>query len=131
MKNKLIALCSVFIWQYASLNTCQAQNRQEETSLKVTPVFTRALIDSIWAVFDPELYFPDTALEDVSLPGSEYKKGAYAAVRDPQDLARRLEQDLQKAHHDGHFHLRYAPGLQSNYRIRTRCRTHRIDDSWS
>lgn len=130
MKNKLIALCSVFIWQYASLNTCQAQNRQEETSLKVTPVVTRALIDSIWQSLTRNYIFPDTALKMSVYLDQEYKKGAYAAVLDPQDLARRLEQDLQKAHHDGHFHLRFAPGfarqLSDTAHVAER---HRIDDS--
>ena len=41
----------------------------------------------------------------------QYKMGAYATIKDPQELARRLDMDLHKAHHDGHFHFMYAPLL--------------------
>ena len=111
MKNTLIVLFSVFTWQYACLNTCQAQDRREEAPLPVTPAVTRVLIDSIREALYRNYIFPDTALKMSAYLEQEYKKGAYAAIKDPQDLARRLEQDLQKAHHDGHFHLIYAPGF--------------------
>lgn len=111
MKNKLIAIYWVFICQCAGLNNCQAQVRQEKASLQVTPAVTHLLIDSIRAVLNRNYIFPDTALKMSAYLEQEYKKGAYIAIKDPQDLARRLEQDLQNAHHDGHFHLRYAPGM--------------------
>jgi len=111
MKNKLIALCSVFVWQCAYLDSSLAQGRPEEAHLQVTPAFTRILIDSLRQSLSRNYIFPDTALKMSASLEQEYKKGAYAAIKDPQDLARRLEQDLQKAHHDGHLHLRYAPGF--------------------
>jgi hypothetical protein len=111
MKNKLIAIYLVFICQCAALNNCQAQVRQEEASLQITPAVTHLLIDSIRAALNRNYIFPDTALKMSAYLEQEYKKGAYTAIKDPQDLARRLGQDLQKAHHDGHFHLLYAPDM--------------------
>ena len=130
MKNKLIALCSVLICQYACLNTSQAQSRQEEAPLQVTPVITRVLIDSIRQSMDRNYIFPDTARKMTAYLEEEYKKGAYATIKDPQDLARRLEQDLRKAHHDGHFHLRYAPGFARQLSDTTHVSDRRrVDDS--
>jgi len=60
----------------------------------------------------------------------EYEKGAYASIRDPQELAARLLQDLQKAHHDGHLRLRYAPGMAKDLADTTGAAArHRIGDS--
>ena len=58
--------------------------------------------------------FPDAARKWAAYLEAQYKKGAYAGIKDPTDLADRLQQDLQKAHHDGHFRLLYAPGMAGN-----------------
>jgi hypothetical protein len=52
MKNKVFAIYLAFICQCAGLNNCQAQVRQEEASLQVTPVITHLLIDSIRAALN-------------------------------------------------------------------------------
>jgi hypothetical protein len=39
MKNKLIAVCLVFIWQWVCLNNCQAQGGREEPSLAAEKAF--------------------------------------------------------------------------------------------
>ena len=104
MKNKLIAVCLIFC-----LHTSQAQNRQGEAPLQVSPAVTRVLIDSIRQSMYRNYIFPDTAGKMTAYLEEEYKKGAYKDITDPLQLADRLQQDLQKVHHDGHFNLRYAP----------------------
>jgi retinol-binding protein 3 len=130
MKNNLIALCWFFVWQHACLNTCQAQNRPEEPSLQITPAITRILIDSLGQVLYNHYIFPDTARKWAAYLEAQYKKGAYAGIKDPNDLADRLQQDLQKAHHDGHFRLMYAPGLVRDLGDTTHmAERHRVGDS--
>lgn len=111
MKNKLIVFCLVLVWQYACLDNCRAQDRHEDPSLQVTPAITRMLIDSIGQSLYRNYIFPDTAIKMAGYLENEFQKGAYTEIKDPQELAYRLQQDLQKAHHDGHLHLRYAPAM--------------------
>lgn len=130
MKKKLIPLCLFFVCQYASLRTCQAQGGPESTPLQVTPAITRVLIDSLGQVLYNHYIFPDTARKWVAYLEAQYKKGAYAEIKDPNDLADRLQQDLQKAHHDGHFRLLFAPGLARDLADTTHmAERHRVGDS--
>lgn len=109
MKNKLIVLCFIAAWVFASPSNCQAQTRPQESSLQVTPAVTRLLIDSLRLSLYRNYIFPDTAMKMTSYVEAEFKKGAYAAITDPRQLAERLHQDLQKAHRDGHFRILYDP----------------------
>jgi hypothetical protein len=114
MKNKLISLCLFLACQHACFSTCQAQDRHEGAPLQITPAITHALIDSLGQVLYDHYIFPDTARKWAAYVEAQYKKGAYAEIKDPNALAARLQQDLQKAHHDGHFRLMYAPRLASD-----------------
>jgi retinol-binding protein 3 len=111
MKKKLIPLCLFLVWQHACLPECQAQSGPQGASLQITPAITRALIDSLGQVLYDHYIFPDTARKWAAYLEAQYKKGAYAGIKDPDDLANHLQQDLQKAHHDGHFRLLYAPDM--------------------
>src|ERR1700722_532330 len=111
MKKKFLPLCLFLVWQHACLQTCNAQNRPQEPPLQITPAITHALIDSLGQVLYDHYIFPDTARKWAVYLEAQYKKGAYANIKDPNELANRLQQDLQKAHHDGHFRLLYAPGM--------------------
>ena len=111
MQNKLIAICLVFICHCAGLNNCQAQNPPEGAPLQITPAITRTLIDSLGHVLYNHYIFPDTARKWAAYLEAQYKKGAYAAIKDPNELAIQLWKDLQKIHFDGHLRVMYAPGF--------------------
>ena len=98
MTNKLIAICLVFICQCAGLNNCQAQNPPEGAPLQITPAITRTLIDSLGHVLYNHYIFPDTARKWAAYLEAQYKKGAYAGIKDPNELATQLWKDLQKTH---------------------------------
>lgn len=100
----------LIILLHACVFCCRAQE-PAETQLQITPAVTRLLIDSLGQVLKHHYVFPDTAAKMAAWLDKEYKKGAYAAIKDPRELAQRLQQDLQKAHHDGHFRLDYAPAM--------------------
>ena len=102
------------VWQHACLSVCQAQGGLQDTLLQITPAITRALIDSLRQILYDHYIFPDTARKWAAYLEAQYKKGAYTSIKDPNELANRLQQDLQKAHHDGHFHLLYAPDMARN-----------------
>jgi len=113
MKNKIAGLFLLILFLHAGIGLCRAQGPQGpgEAPLQVTPAITRIVIDSLSQALKHNYVFPDTAAKMAAYLDNEYKKGAYAAIRDPWQLADRLQQDLQKAHHDGHFRLMYAPGM--------------------
>lgn len=88
---------------------CPAQASRPESSLQVTPAVTRLLIDSLKLSMYRNYIFPDSARKMTAYVEAEFKKGAYAAITDPVKLAERVNQDLQKAHRDGHFRILYDP----------------------
>lgn len=129
MKNKWLRLFLLIFWLHASVYLCRAQG-PEGTQLQVTPAITRLVIDSLGQALKHNYVFPDTAAKMAAYIDKEYKKGAYAAIRDPRELADRLTQDLQKAHHDGHFRLQYAPALAKDLAdTNGAAARHRIGDS--
>jgi hypothetical protein len=129
MKNKWPRLFLLILWLHASVCFCHAQG-PEATPLQVTPAITRLVIDSLGQVLKHNYVFPDTAVKMVAYLDNEYKKGAYAAIRDPQQLADRLLQDLQTAHHDGHLRLHYAPAMAKDLAdTNGAAQRHRIGDS--
>ena len=109
MKNKLIVLCFISVWIFSSPSIGQSQTRQPEPSLQVTPAVTRLLIDSLQSSLYRNYIYPDSALKMTRYVEAEFKKGAYAGITDPIQLAERFNQDLQKAHRDGHFRIIYDP----------------------
>jgi hypothetical protein len=88
---------------------CIAQVKTGQPSLVITPAVTRTVIDSIRQALNRYYIFPDAASKMAAYLEQEFKKGAYKNIKDPQELAKRLEKDIQKAHHDGHFRFDYAP----------------------
>jgi hypothetical protein len=113
MKNKWPRLFLLVLLQYFGVFCCRAQGPEgpREAQLQVTPAVIRTVIDSLGQALKHNYVFPDTAAKMAAYVDREYKKGAYAGIRDPRELADRLQRDLQKAHHDGHFRLMYAPGM--------------------
>jgi hypothetical protein len=126
MKNKWPGLFLLFLMHFTVV---QAQH-PDEPQLQITPSITRTVIDSLGQVLKQHYVFPDTAAKWFAYIDNEYKRGAYASIRDPRELADRLQQDLQKAHHDGHFHLHYSPGMAKDIADTSNARErHRIGDS--
>ncbi|OQP44861.1 hypothetical protein A4H97_10915 [Niastella yeongjuensis] len=109
LKKTLIAICLICVWIFASPSICQAQDSRQESSIRVTPAVTRLLIDSLQQSLYRNYIYPDTAAKMIRYVEAEFKKGAYAAISDPQTLAIQLQQDLQKAHRDGHFRIIFDP----------------------
>src|SRR5262249_52999831 len=129
MKNRCPGLILLILCLHASVCFCRAQG-PEEAQLQITPAITRMVIDSLGQVLMHNYVFPDTAVKMAAYLDEQYKKGAYATVRDPRQLADRLLQDLQKAHHDGHLRLHYAPGMAKDLAdTNGAAQRHRIGDS--
>jgi hypothetical protein len=91
MKNKPIAIYLVFIYLCAGVHTCEAQGGPGAAPLQITPTITRELIDSLGQVLYDHYIFPDTARKWAAYLEAQFKKGAYAEIKDPNDLADRLQ----------------------------------------
>jgi hypothetical protein len=109
MKNKWAGLLLLMVCLHAFFFS-RAQGPAEKP-LQITPAITRLVIDSLGQALKHNYVFSDTATKMAAYLDKEYEKGAYASIHDPRELADRLLADLQKAHHDGHLHLHYAPGM--------------------
>jgi hypothetical protein len=111
MKIKFLTSCLVVAFFYTWYNPCQAQSGQGTTAVRVTPEFTRSLIDSLGQSLRKYYIFPDTAGKMLTYLVHEFQTGAYNEIKDPVALADHLFKDLQKAHHDGHLRLNYDPEM--------------------
>lgn len=111
MRKKWIAPSLVFIFLATFNVISQAQTAPGNDALTITPALTRSLIANIRKALYENYIFPDTALKMAAYLETQYKKGAYSDIKDPDQLADRLNRDLQKAHHDGHLRLGYEPGF--------------------
>lgn len=128
MKNKWPGIVLFVFWLHVfSFGRAQGP---AEAPLQVTPAVTRVVIDSLGQVLKHRYVFADTAAKMAAYLDKEYKSGAYAAIHSPQELAERLLQDLQKAHHDGHLGMVYAPALAKDLAdTNGAAERHRIGDS--
>lgn len=107
---KSLSICLLLIVFFLAFDTrCIAQEKAGQPPLLIKPALTRSLIDSIREALNRYYVLPDAALKMAGKLEQEYKKGAYKNITDPRELANRLAQDIQKAHHDGHFRLDYMP----------------------
>lgn len=135
MKNILPTLLLLLLLHHNNISRAQgAQAPKEDPQLQLTPATTRIIIDSLQQALKRNYVFPDTAAKMAAYLDQQYKKGAYATIHDPQELAARLSNDLQKAHHDGHLRLHYAPAMAEDLAKDRKDTTgaaerHRIGDS--
>jgi retinol-binding protein 3 len=141
MKNKLLPLFLLLLCQYAFAPVSHAQQTPAQHAFaqtpppppppqQFTPALTHTLIDSLGQVLYKNYIFPDTARKWSAYLEAQYKKGAYAGIKDPNDLAERLQHDLQKTHFDGHLRLMYAPDFARDLAdTSNRTERHRVGDS--
>ena len=84
MKIKWPGLFLLIAGLFAIVGFCRAQGL-EAAPLQVTPAITRTVIDSLGQALKHNYVFPDTAAKWAAWLDEEYRKGAYAAIRDPQE----------------------------------------------
>jgi hypothetical protein len=73
------------------------------------PVNTKVLIDSMTRALVRTYIFPEKSKIISDHLKSQLRKGAYKSITDPENLAAKLEEDIQSVHHDGHLRVRYDP----------------------
>lgn len=82
---------------------CAAQSKKEKS------ISAGVLVDSLSRKLDKNYIFPEKSLLMGNYLKQQLKKGAYKKITSPEDLARRLESDIQSVHHDGHLHVSFNP----------------------
>ncbi|HTH47910.1 MAG TPA: S41 family peptidase [Candidatus Limnocylindria bacterium] len=112
MTRLIIALAAALLGSRSLAQPNDPRQPAKEAPVVVTPEMTGQLIARLRTVLVDNYIFPDTAADMVALVEKEYEKGAYANIRDPGQLADRLQNDLQAAHHDGHLRFMYDPGFR-------------------
>lgn len=106
MKRKQVTL-----WIILGFLTVSLPNRAQRsaTSLAMTPLLTKRLIDSVDRALQRFYIFPDKAALMGRQLQKHFKQGRYRMLTNPDQLAAQLGQDLQAAHSDGHLFIRYDP----------------------
>lgn len=109
MKKYLFLLITVLIGILTVKS--HAQSAPDKNPDKITNEMIGSLIDSIDLSLKRNYIFPDSVAKMISYVRDLYKKGAYKNITNPRELGDQIEHDLQKAHHDGHLKLFFAPGM--------------------
>jgi hypothetical protein len=80
---------------------------QSETKLSKAQISN--VIDSIGSIITTNYVFPEVAEKMTSLVKTNFKKGTYNSIDDPQALASTLTNDLQSISKDKHLRVIYNP----------------------
>ncbi|MCD6065314.1 MAG: hypothetical protein K0S33_140 [Bacteroidetes bacterium] len=78
---------------------------------KMTSKEIGLLIDSLSSALKRIYIYPEKSALMISSIKKEYKKGSYNAAKDKQELSWLLQNDLLKAHKDGHLGVRFEPEM--------------------
>lgn len=102
LKISMIIALSIVLWP---VGTSWAQ----KTDTGFTQEQASVTIDSIGNKLKANYIFPDVADKMVEALETNLKKGKYKKIKDPQEFANRLTEDLQAISHDKHLRVRYNP----------------------
>lgn len=69
----------------------------------------KILIDSVDHALFKTYIFPEKSKIMSDYLRQQLKKGAYKNIKDPKQLAAKIEDDIQSVHHDGHLRVHYDP----------------------
>lgn len=103
MKIKFILLVTAFA---AVTTVCTAQSTKKEK-----PVSINVLVDSLSRKLEHFYIFPEKSLAMTTFLKQQLKRGAYSKITDKTELARKLHDDIQSVHRDGHLRVSYDPGF--------------------
>nr|MBC7611500.1 S41 family peptidase [Pseudopedobacter sp.] len=105
MKNPLIILVHAVVLN-VSIN-CIAQVPQK--TIHSSSLDIKVLIDSLTNSVKKHYIFPEKSVRINKYLKEQYKKGVYDVIRDPNQLAYRLIEDIRKVNYDSHFNIFYQP----------------------
>tara|TARA_R110000787_G_scaffold86285_3_gene184002 strand:+ start:17941 stop:19275 length:1335 start_codon:yes stop_codon:yes gene_type:complete len=87
------------------IGNCLAQKEDASLTQKQASV----TIDSIGNKLKANYIFPEVADKMIVALESNFKKGNYKSITDPQEFASQLTEDLQSISHDKHLRVNYDP----------------------
>ncbi|MEP6749874.1 MAG: S41 family peptidase [Bacteroidota bacterium] len=100
----LLLMHSFFIFSQVQQGKAAGKN-----GITFTHEMTGQFIDSIRAVLTKRYIFQESAVIMSAYLDSQYKNGAYNLLTTSGELGKKIFEDLQKAHPDKHFRLKYDP----------------------
>lgn len=88
-----------------------AQERPQATAVVMTPELAQVVIDTLSKALITNYVFTDKARAYFK---GKLVKGAYRAIKDPQQFAAQISADLQTARPDLHMGFHFDPWLAHN-----------------
>jgi hypothetical protein len=80
----------------------------------------KTVIDSVCANLEREYIFPEITQKYVSKLKENLRSGKYTSIKEPQEYAKKLTEDLAAIHRDGHLHINYNPEWIKNEKQRAK-----------
>jgi len=78
----------------------------------------KAAIDALCENLEREYIFPDITEKYVRMLKDNFRSGKYNVIKQPQDFASLITEDLMSIHRDGHLSLRFNPNWVKNEKSR-------------
>lgn len=104
---KVTVILLMITFSFAFLRTMNAQ----EAEAKIDANEKKLVIDSIAKIMKERYVFPDKGEQMNDLIRKKLKEGKYENIKDPQQFAMKLTEDLRLVNNDKHIGVQYAPEL--------------------
>lgn len=101
---KINSILFVMAIAVATNCVCTAQSAKKEK-----PVSIQLLMDSLSRKLEHFYIFPEKSHAMTTFLKQQLKRGAYSKITDKTELARKIHDDIQSVHHDGHLRVNYDP----------------------
>ena len=102
LKTTIIIVLSIILWPIGN-------NFAQKTDTSLTTKEISVTIDSIGNKLKANYIFPEVADKMMASLESNFKKGNYKSITDPEEFANQLTEDLQSVSHDKHLRVMYDP----------------------
>jgi len=102
--NRLIDLVVI-----ALLMLIATVTRAQDTATTLTPQEQKTGVDSVGSKLNKSYVFPEVAKKMVENIQNKLHNGNYKSIKDPQEFATKLTEDLQTISNDKHLRVSFAP----------------------
>jgi retinol-binding protein 3 len=83
--------------------------RAQDPATNLTPMEQKTVIDSVGSKLNKNYVFPEVAKKMVENIQNKLGNGNYKSIKDPQEFATKLTEDLQAISNDKHLRVSFAP----------------------
>ena len=85
------------------------ETRAQDNPAPLTPMEQKTVVDSVGSKLNMNYVFPEVANKMVESIQNKLRNGSYKSIKDPQEFATKVTEDLQAISNDKHLRVMFAP----------------------